>query len=408
MNASEASRGQTLWTKIFPPRLLGRLSGGRGGRAVLVLIGFFLAPVLVCAVIWLIGLIPIFGDARWIPGIPGAVFAVLAILWLFYAFGWWGTGTATAGGDQFDRDFSLPVAFGLGWLRLFLQIVMVGGCVLVIIAVWMDLRPWRLLSTPEIDALPARAASMPIPADWKPTGTETGDDSENPAPNGYYQRRYDVPAGYTFERMRTWLTGPQWADDPDGDSFGALEMPHCDADSGHCRAELRPVRGSHPEYVVDALYSAPLAEGETPEIRLRLEYAEYDPGQAPEAELTDETRARAALIPIPATWHRYNASADTSDNGENFVQSFDLPRSYTGRDLKAWLAGPSWTHPATGPAFGKIRMSYPCRHESDHYLCSMIVASTERGDDSDGPVESLLVTYQPDDHTVTVDFERNG
>lgn len=55
-------------------------------------------------------------------------------------------------------------------------------------------------------------------------------------------------------------------------------------------------------------------------------------------------------------------------------------------------------------------MSDPCRKLEDHYLCGITVAATERSGpaDDESPVESLLVTFAPGDHQVTVDFERNG
>jgi len=395
-----------VWGTVSRPGLLGRLSQGRGGRAVLVLIGVFLVPVVLCGLIWLLGLVPIFDSVRWIPIGLVIIVGLVSITVLFAAFGVWGVGASSGRdtGDQFTGDFRPLVAFGLGWLRWFMQIVMIGGIMLAFMAVWTDLRWWRLVSTPEIDALPARAATMPVPADWSPAGTATGDDPDNPYPNGYYERRYDVPASYTFARMRDWMSGPGWANDPGGAAFGALQAQHCVSVAAHCTAELTPAPGELPRYTVHAWFSRARSEAGTPQVRLRLTYAEYDPAKAAEVDVSRETLERAALIPVPAGWNRINVSGEPSENGENYVQTFAVPRSYTGRDLKAWLTGPAWTHPATGKAFGAVTMSYPCKKLDDHYLCSMTVAEPGSG----GPVESLLVSYTPGDHTVRIDFERNG
>lgn len=395
-----------LWTTLTKPGLLGRLSHGRGGRAAFVLIGVFLAPVVVCGAIWLLGLIPIFEHARWIPITLCSIVMAVTILPLFLLFGFWGTGANSGqdGGDQFG-DFRPLVAFGLGWLRWLMQLVLVGGCMLALFGVCTDVRPWRFFSTPEIEALPARAASMPVGAGWTPRSADTGDDGENPYPNGYYERSFDVPAGYTFARMRRWMSGPQWAN-----GFGALQVPHCDSDTHHCAAQVKPPPGARPQYTVDAQFDPASYEGDVPEVDLRLTYAQYVPSEAPDADVSQETRDRAALIPIPAGWSRYDLDAETTDNGENYTQYYDVPESFTRTDLNAWLTGPAWTHPATGKAFGEITMDDPCRKIADHYLCSMIVTATERTDpaDDDQPVESLLVSFEPGDHQVTVAFERNG
>lgn len=395
-----------LWATINRPGLLGRLSRGRGGRAVLVLIGAFLAPVVLCGLIWLLGLVPVFENARWIPiGLVG-VAGLVSITVLFAAFGVWGVGAGSGQdtGDQFTGDFRPLVAFGLGWLRWLMQIVMIGGVLLAFVAVWTDLRWWRLVSTPEIDALPARAATMPVPADWTPSGTSTGDDPDNPYPNGYFERRYDVPASYGYARMKAWMSGPGWADAPGGAAFGALQALRCDSVATHCTAELSPAPGDLPQYTVHAWFSRSPSGAGAPGVRLRLTYAEYDPAKAAEVDVSRETLERAALIPVPAGWARFDVSGEPSDNGENYVQTFAVPESYSGRDLKAWLTGPTWTHPAKGRPFGPVEMSYPCKKLDDHYLCSMTVTEP----DSDGPVESLLVSYAPGDHTVRIDFERNG
>lgn len=398
---------RTLWVAITRPGLLGRLSRGRGGRAVLVLIGIFLIPVAACWLIWVLGLIPIFEYARWIPIGLVSVVGVVSILGLFLVFGFWGTGANSGqdGGDQFEYDFRPAVAFGLGWVRWFMQLVLVGGVLYAWMAVFTDVQLWNVFSTKEIDALPARAATMPVPADWKATWTDTGDDGANPYPNGYYERTYDVPAGYTFARMRAWMSGPRWAAGSGGAAFGALKEPHCDSTTADCRA-VKSAPGDWPRYTVYAWFTPALHAGGLPEVRLRLEYTEYDRAEDPMADLSSDTRDRAALIPIPPNWSRSGAHAGTSDTGEIFYQAFDVPASFSGKDLTAWFAGPTWTHPATGPAFGAIKQDRPCQKLTDHYLCSLSV--TAHDNIEDGPVESLLVSYKPVDHTVTVNFERNG
>lgn len=397
-----------LWVRISKPGLLGRLSHRRGGRAALVLIGAHLLPVPVCGLLWLFGTLPIFHDARWIPVSLVSIVALTAFALSPIMFGFWGVGANSGqdGGDQFT-DFRPLVAFGLGWLRWLMQVAMITGLAYAFILTLTDFRLWHVTSTPELDALPARAATMPVPASWKVIGTDTGDDGDNPYPNGFYERRYVVPAGYTFARMKTWISGPQWAHDPDGDAFGALQGVHCDAVAGStdCQAALTPARGGLPKYMVQAWFDPARSAGELPEVRLRLTYTEK-PLPEDDVDVSQDTLDRAALIPIPPSWYRTDVSGGPSDSGENYVQRYVLPASYTGRDLKAWLSGPTWTHPATGPAFGAIKQDRPCQKMTDgDYLCA--VTATAHDNIEDGPVESLLVSYKPSGHTVTVDFERN-
>lgn len=390
------SRVRAGWVWLVKPGRLARLGHGRGGRAALLLIGIFLVPVVACWLIWVIGLIPIFEYARWVPIALVSIVGVAGILGLFFAFGFWGTGANSGqdGGDQFG-EFRPLVAFGLGWLRWLMQVVLVGGCLYAWIAVYTDFQVWHLTSTPEIDALPARVASMPVGADWKPRHTETGNDGDNPYPNGYYQRDFDVPAGYTYARMKTWMSGPAWAN-----SFGALRRPHCDTYGRSCRAEV----AGKPQYSVNAWFIRASYEGDTPEVDLKLTYTSYDP-ESPDADVSEETRDRAALIPIPPDWSRYVVTAGTSDDGEHYSQGFDVPETFARTGLKAWITGPTWTHPAAGPAFGALKTE-PCRTlpVSGDYLCTATVASTQRHDLE----ESLLVSFMPKDHTVLVTLDRNG
>lgn len=395
-----------LWVKISKPGLLGRLSHGRGGRAALVLIGAHLLPVPVCGLLWLFGTLPIFHDARWIPIGLVSIVALVAFALSPIMFGFWGVGANSGqdGGDQFT-DFRPLVAYGLGWLRWLMQVLMIMGMAYAVIFTITDFRLWHVTSTPELDALPARAATMPVPANWTLTDTQTGDDGDNPAPNGFYERRYDVPAGYGFARMKTWFSGPWWANRPGGRAFGALQGVHCDSMKGStdCQAALVPAQGGQPKYTVRAWFDAPLSGDDLPEVRLRLTYTE-EALPEDDVDVSQETLDRAAQIPIPSGWYRTDVFGGPSDSGESYVQTYALPESSTFADLKTWLDGPAWTHPAAGKAFGAVKMSYPCKKLSDHYLCSMTVTEPE----SDGPIESLLVSYKPADHTAMISFDRNG
>lgn len=269
---------KALWRATTTPGFLGRLSGQRGGRAALILTGFFVAPVVVVSLIWLVGLAPIFFGVHWIPAVLASAFGFVYCMWLGLAFGWWGTGTVAherGGGDQFG-DFPSGVAFGLGGLRLLLQLLGIGGCFIVVVLIWVDLRWWHLTSSPEVDGLPDKAATMPVPEDWILTNASRGNTlpTATPADHYDYLMSFDVPESTTFSGVERWLSSPQWED-----SFGALQEIDCDAEFERCEAQVAPRDGTEVRYVVkvsgpdeSSVASLP------PSVRVELEYWAPAPG----------------------------------------------------------------------------------------------------------------------------------
>ena len=121
---------------------LARISGGSALRAAAILVVAHLIPGLVVWGLWFAGLLPIFHDVRWIPVSIGVTFSVLCAVWMFYAFGFWGT-VRTHGqghGESYTQTFSRGVGIALGWLRWFMQIVMVALMLLPVAVLWMNVR----------------------------------------------------------------------------------------------------------------------------------------------------------------------------------------------------------------------------------------------------------------------------
>lgn len=142
------------------------------------------------------------------------------------------------------------MAFGLGWLRWLVQVVSIGACALVLFAIWTDLRWWHLLSTPEIRALPERAATVPVPGDWKLTDSRRSERLPGP-PRGSYEQRYRVPDTFTYSDFERWFTSPAWET-----SFGARQAIECSPRVERCTADVVPPEGDEVTYSVDAWYFA--------------------------------------------------------------------------------------------------------------------------------------------------------
>lgn len=234
---------------LTQPGLLAKLSRGNPKLAPWVLIGVHLLPVAIVVLIWWIGLSPVFDNIHWIPGILATIIAVAVPLPMMYAFGFWGVGAASGqdGGDQFDGDFTPLVAFGLGWLRWLLQLVMIGGVMVGTILIWLDFRPWYVLTSPEIDAMPSEVAAMPIPPDWEEVG-EPSDDWKTDhmsytKPHAQFRAYFYAPVSY--EEMVKWVNDTTaW----ENSRFGAIDRIDCDASLEWCDAERVPAPGEPREY----------------------------------------------------------------------------------------------------------------------------------------------------------------
>lgn len=402
------------------PRVnLAEISGGSGRRAVGILVAAHLLPGLGSLALWFFGLLPIFDHARWIPITLAAIYSVGTTLWLFLAFGVWGT-TRTYGrsyGEDYEKTFSPRVGLGLGWLRWFLQIVLVFVVFVPAFLTFAGVRWWHLAGTEELDALPDRAATIPVMADWQLVdfeASETGfpefmeSTEEGPEPSGFVEQRYEVADTFTFDDLKQWLEGPEWTAPATGEAFGAIQIERCATDDGYCDVRAVPPEGEQPEYFIRAQFrEAEAARGE-PEVRVRLTYHRYVP---PNWGVSDETVERAREIPVPADWLEIRASADRTRNGEEFNRRYRVPESFEPSDLEAWINGPVWTSPESGEPFGRLDVRYCKEAETvaKPHMCSAVVAGTEHRpwERRSGPTEVILVSLDAD-QTVWVHFERNG
>lgn len=396
-------------------RSLGELSGGSARRAAAIIVVAHVAPVLVMLAIWAIGLLPVFDDLRWIPAWTAVVVGIGLLLGMFKWFGFWGTpATHDVGhGEDLMDSFGVGIGFGLGWLRWFMQLVLVTVVLIPGMMTWTDVRGWHLFGTDELRELPDRAAAIPIPNDWVLVESEAAGFGvtelvtwpEGREPNGYVEQTFEVPSDYTFDDLKQWVNSPAWADDPDGDSFGAIEIEECDTNGTRCDVRLVPPAGAQPEHFVRARLHEASSDFDETEVEVRLSYQKYT---APDWDVSQETVERAMMIPIPSDWVRSDMSATTTNSGEDFSQYFRVPESTTREDLEAWLTGPQWTSPSTGEPFGAIEEP-ECREvgpgELDRtYLCSILVV---REDEAALPVESMRATLDSD-HQVRVTLSRNG
>jgi hypothetical protein len=395
---------------------LSELSGGSGRRAAGIIVAAHLAPAPVMLAIWAFGLLPIFDDLHWIPAWIAIAFGIVSVLGLIRWFGMWGTmATGLADhGEEYMETFSPGVGYGLGWLRWFMQIVAVFVVFILGLMTWTNVRAWHVFGTDELRALPDRAAAIPVPDDWTLTDTEaTGFGlaefvtwPEGREPHGVVEQTFEVPSAYTFDDLRQWLESPDWADDPDGDAFGAIEREGCKADQTRCDVRLIPPAGAQPEYFIRASLDEPSSDVDEAEVEVRLSYQKY---VAPDWDVSQETVDRAMSIPVPSGWVRdSDVNAGTSNSGESITQFFAVPESTTQEDVEAWLTGPLWTAPETGEPFGEIEVEgcpdVGTEGSDPDYLCSAMVV---RSDGSSGPIESLNASLEPDNR-VQVNLERNG
>lgn len=405
----------------LPTVNLATVSGGSPRRAAAILVAAHLVPGVIACGLWALGLLPIFDDLRWIPVSIAVAFGVGSTLWMLLAFGFWGT-ARTMGrghGEEYEESFSPGAGFALGWLRWFLQLVMVAAVLMPVLMTWMNVRWWQLAGTEELDALPERAATMPVAQDWELTAVDASETGllafmsstvSGPDPEGYVEQTFTVPETFTFQDVRAWLESPEWAE-PGGDApvFGDVRVERCRVESDYCDARLVPADGGEPEYFIRAHLRDPGVQHAGPELEVRLTYQAI---AEPDYDVSPETVARAESIPVPADWIRIDVLSSTTVNGETFSQWFGVPESFDRADLESWLHDSVWTEPTSGEPFGHLVVD-SCREtgtpESTRYLCSAMVAGTERvpGREATGPVESLTVSLAAD-HTVRVGLARNG
>ena len=399
---------------------LAALSGGSWSRAALILLVGHLVPIVPAWLLWAFGLLPVFDRHHWVAATIAVVYAVVAVLGVFLRFGVWGT-PATYGqsyGEDYMDTFSLGGGFALGWVRWFLQLFLVAAVLLPTVMTVTNVRWWHRAGTEELDALPARAESIPVPDAWRLTETErsrTGfpefmsmSPQDGPEANGFVEQTFTTSASYDFDDLKTWLASPDWTDAGTGEAFGAIEREKCVTDSTWCDVRLVPPANAEPEYFIRAELEEPDYVRDEREITVRLDYREHAP---PDWDVSQETIDRAQSIPVPTDWSRHDVSAEETQNGEQVSQYYAVPEDFTREDLEAWFTGSAWTDPPSGTAFGALATDpSACRTigvDDDAYLCSAIVAGTERTADHDGPVESVRASLSSD-HTVRVTLERNG
>lgn len=245
-------------TKSRPsPLSLKRVSRGSVGIAALALVGAHLLVLLLVLLVWLVGLAPFFRDVHWIPAVLATVVFAVGMAVVFVKLIPWA--------HQYEKVFSDGGVFVLSWLHWFLLVATAAVGMLMVAVVWADVRWVHLVGSPEIDALPDRATSMPIPADWSLDEAEERDNGF-PADVYEYEQSFDVPQAYEFSQMADWLSSPEWEA-----SFGALRDIECD-DSGRCRAEVVPLEAQDPVYVIVATYRRSELAGSTPTVDVDLQY----------------------------------------------------------------------------------------------------------------------------------------
>lgn len=128
-------------------------------------------------------------------------------------------------------------------------LVLVGAHVavlMIVLLIWADVRWHHVFSSPEIDRMPARAATMPIPQGWTLETAGRRDDSF-PEEVYEYEQSFDVPEPYGFSRLAEWMSSSEWEA-----SFGALQAVECDVQLEVCQAEVVPPPGEKVTYLVEA------------------------------------------------------------------------------------------------------------------------------------------------------------
>jgi hypothetical protein len=380
---------------------LADLTDRRAGRAAVILVVSHVLIGLGGWLLWAFGWLPIFDHVRFVPVVLVTAYSLVLTIGILLRFGFWAVSVVGGFGERYTETFSTGRGIALGLVRLLSQL----GLVLILLPPVMmtifNMRWWHVAGTDELDALPARAATIPVPADWSPvTGLDnesrTGllafmeeDSPEGTAPEGFVQRAYTVPNGTTAEDLRTWMTSDAWTETG---AFGELAIEECDSSRPSCDAHLVPPTGSQPEYFVTATGSA----GTT--LILRLEYRAYE---QPDWDVSKETVDRAMAMPIPSDWTLAGTTAQTKGRVEVFASEYGVPVSFTGDDLEAWLEGDAWTDPGSGTPFGELGEGGCVHGEGIGHSCGYVVV----GGSPDHRSEGLSLVLD-EDHTLTVSLER--
>ncbi|WP_300680440.1 hypothetical protein [Nocardioides sp.] len=369
------------------PSLAARTHGSLG-RAALILVAWHVIPVLIGIGLWAFGLASIFDHHRWIPTTLVCAFALPTVFWIVARFGFWGVAASggQGGGEEYMETFGPLGGLGLGILRWFLQLILIGGLGAACVVTFTNLRWFYLVPPPQIKALKVKVDAMPLPADWTLSSSSSGDDGSVSFYNKSMSREYDVPHTVTAADLRSWLEGPGWTTStshPGGPAFGAIQTVYCSTDpTTTCKAQLIPAAGQHPEYTVQATAYAGI-DGAPTQVSVFAEYRQYQPPTGASAAAF----ARAAAEPIPSTWVQSSIDGSQSDNGEEVIRWFGVPTSFTFADLRTWFSGPAWTTATGGTRpWGPLQDVY-CKPESD--FCSAMTDKSTTG----GRIENLLVSY---------------
>lgn len=253
------------------PGLLARLSGGRMGRAVLVLVGAYLVPIVLCVLLWVLSQTSTFIGRSWVLAVVASVLALAIVLWLMFAFGFWGVGAASAvrddldGGDQL-AEFGPERAYALGWVRWLLMVVSIGLSFYFILLMFAGVQWWHLTSTSEIDAVPDKVAAIPAPHSWDETTT---DDSppEWGSYTGHATIDFDVPEDFRYADMEDWVHSDRW-----GGRFGELEHIECTEEIERCTADIVPRDGEEMRYQMDAVWTESSVAALPPSVRVDVTY----------------------------------------------------------------------------------------------------------------------------------------
>jgi hypothetical protein len=258
---------------VRDPELFARLARGRGGRAAWLMVVAVLVPTALVLVlhlaIWRIGWSESFTETRWVPG--GLAFLVLTV---GIAVTWYRTTTwivVAAGEDELvEVAEHLRLSDGAAAAVFLLRRVLLGAALVLLfftsVVVWVDLRWWVVVGSPEVDALPDRAARMPVPDDWVLQETSVDERVAGGPPRGGVTQTFELPAGASFADLEELFASSAWAR-----SFGALQDVECDAELGTCDAEAVPPPGEEVTSYLDARIDE-LDPGGPPQVEIELTY----------------------------------------------------------------------------------------------------------------------------------------
>lgn len=313
---------------------------------------------MVAVLLWLLFSLTVFDAARWLPRAVMTVLMITGSLGLVMIFGFWGTPRTAGrgGGEDYESTFSPGVGIALGVLRWLLQIVAIAGLLSSLIFVWGDAKPWHLFGTEGSIELRERVEAMPVPDGWE----LTRHDREIPQSELQRERRwleFDVPDGYEFEDLRSWITGPGW--DSGGQAFGAIRLEYCDPEDQSCRAQAVPDEGEPRFFIYTRLQDRYWGT----DVQVQVSYQE--PADLA-GEVGEDPVARFAEIPVPEEWVGFNASTGGGNQLE-IAMRYGVPEGFGAGDLEAWLDDAE-----TWAGFGELTRE-PCEEDDDGtWMCGDI------------------------------------